>query len=107
VGSIDRKRTASGALFLGSSVPRQGLQAFRDALDALARPVYVVDLDGRPGVTDSGRALLGATPKDGALPLLAHAPALLPEMLGSRTFREDHGVRYALVSGEMANGIAS
>ena len=101
-------RPATGALYIGNSVPRQGVDAFRDALAALARPVFVVDQNGRPGVTDSGHAVLGSAPTDGtALPLIAHAPALLPESLGSRTFREEYCVRYAVVSGEMANGIAS
>src|SRR5262249_26880192 len=33
--------------------------------------------------------------------------ALRPEQLGSPGFRREHGVRYAYVVGEMANGIAS
>ncbi len=37
----------------------------------------------------------------------AWAPAILPSQLGSPVFRADHGVRFAMVSGSMANGIAS
>lgn len=37
----------------------------------------------------------------------AWAPAILPGQLGSSAFRTDHGVRFAIVSGAMANGIAS
>ena len=34
-------------------------------------------------------------------------PAVTPESLGDAEFRSDHGLRYAYVSGAMANGIAS
>lgn len=34
-------------------------------------------------------------------------PAIAPESLGSQAFRQTHGSRYALMSGAMANGIAS
>lgn len=37
----------------------------------------------------------------------AWAPAIIPSQLGSPSFRSDHGVRFAMVSGAMANGIAS
>ena len=37
----------------------------------------------------------------------AFAPALLPENLGDAEFLREHGVRYAYVTGSMANGIAS
>lgn len=39
--------------------------------------------------------------------LVAWAPSLLPSRLGSQEFGRVHGVRYAYVIGEMANGIAS
>jgi trans-AT polyketide synthase, acyltransferase and oxidoreductase domains len=38
---------------------------------------------------------------------MAKIPAILPENLGSAAFRQAHGARYALMSGAMANGIAS
>lgn len=41
------------------------------------------------------------------LPLYAYVPALRPEQLGDRSFCARHGIRYAYVSGSMANGIAS
>ena len=37
---------------------------------------------------------------------MAHVPGLLPEQLGDPAFRASHGVRFAYVVGEMANGIA-
>lgn len=39
--------------------------------------------------------------------LVALAPALPPEQLGDPAFRATHGLRYAYIAGEMANGIGS
>lgn len=63
--------------------------------------------DGRIGVALGGRADIGQAAPAGALPLLATLPPLYPEWLGDRSFGEAHGVRFAYVAGEMANGIAS
>lgn len=70
-------------------------------------PVHVVrDGDaGRVGVAFGGVVLKEHTP--GAYPLLGSLPALHPEWLGDRSFAEAHGVRFPLVAGEMANGIAT
>ncbi len=40
-------------------------------------------------------------------PVAAHLPAIRPEWLGDASFRAEHGLRYAYVSGAMANGIGS
>jgi PfaD family protein len=39
--------------------------------------------------------------------LMASLPALYPEWLGDRTFREVHGTRFPYVGGAMANGIST
>jgi trans-AT polyketide synthase, acyltransferase and oxidoreductase domains len=44
---------------------------------------------------------------DGMGRIAAFLPAIRPESLGDASFREDHGLRYAYVSGAMANGIGS
>lgn len=95
----------------GATQPRLGPQALQDALQRLARPVHVVDVDGQIGVAHDGSALLSADAQscsaaDG-LPLLGFAPALRPQQLGDPEFRARHGLRYAYIGGAMANGIAS
>ena len=40
-------------------------------------------------------------------PILAFAPACLPSQLGDPAFLRDHRIRFAYVTGSMANGIAS
>src|SRR5690606_33948173 len=91
----------------GEAGPQRGPDAFRDALWRLADPVYVVEAEGRVAATNLGRARLGASPGPDDYRLLAHVPPLLPESLGDPAFRQAHGLRYAYVGGEMANGIAS
>jgi PfaD family protein len=71
----------------------------------VARPVYVVEHEGRLGLCQSGTAELGG-PGHG-LPLLAYIPPLHPRSLGEPAFMSTHGLRYAYVAGEMANGITS
>jgi PfaD family protein len=39
--------------------------------------------------------------------ILATLPPIYPEWLGDRSFRETHNLRFAYVTGEMANGIAT
>ena len=78
-----------------------------EALGCVRSPVFVVRSEGREAVGLGGRAVLGGPAPEGALPLLAWAPALAPDSLGDPTFRQDHGLRYAYVAGAMANGIAS
>ncbi|MCB9683912.1 MAG: PfaD family polyunsaturated fatty acid/polyketide biosynthesis protein [Alphaproteobacteria bacterium] len=76
-----------------------GRGAVLAALERLDRPFLVV----REGV--------GVRVVDGEVApgreILARVPALPPERLGDRSFREDHGLVLAYCAGAMANGIAS
>ncbi|MEE9295242.1 MAG: PfaD family polyunsaturated fatty acid/polyketide biosynthesis protein, partial [Phycisphaerae bacterium] len=91
------------------SAPQVGDEAVGRALQRVGKPVQLVDCDGRLGVADGGVVTLGGMgpPDPAALPLVAYAPALLPEQLGDSDFCEAHGLRYAYVAGAMANGIGS
>lgn len=57
-------------------------------------------------VSDTGQASLGEA-EGGDRPLVAFASPCTMEQLGDPRFRADHGLRYAYVSGAMANGIGS
>ncbi|WP_373048793.1 PfaD family polyunsaturated fatty acid/polyketide biosynthesis protein [Vulgatibacter sp.] len=107
VGKQRLARHALGAWTPGVTQPRTGTGALRTALERLGAPLCVVDVGGRPAVAEGGAARPGAVAGGDALPLLGYVPALLPEQLGDAAFREAHGLRYAYVAGEMANGIAS
>jgi PfaD family protein len=79
------------------------------ALRRLEAPLFVVrDERGALGLADSGHAELGAREvSHAATPLVAIAPALPARTLGDPTFCRAHAVRYAIVAGAMAGGIAS
>nr|WP_254902122.1 PfaD family polyunsaturated fatty acid/polyketide biosynthesis protein [Mycobacterium simiae] len=70
------------------------------------RPLHIVRsaIDGAIGVGTDGE-LMPSSSSD--LFLLATLPPLYPEWLGDRSFCENHNVRFAYISGSMANGIAT
>jgi len=107
VGKRETLRRGIGAWSPGAQPPSTGTEALREALERLGRPISIVEQGGRLAVGLGGSGRLGAAPSADALPLLAHVPALPPESLGDPAFREAHGVRFAYIVGEMANGIAS
>ncbi len=69
-----------------------------EALRAVARPLVLVEQDGRWTVGESPRPLAERA---------AYLPACRLEDLGDASFRADHRLRYAYVAGAMANGIGS
>lgn len=81
-----------------------------DLASVIARvrePLHVVKDPQRArfGLVIGGAAVTAA--QAGDWPLMASLPALYPEWLGDRSFCEVHGVRFPLIAGEMANGIAT
>jgi trans-AT polyketide synthase, acyltransferase and oxidoreductase domains len=84
-------------------------QTLRDAIQRVNRPIFVVDLNGKYGVSQEGTITIGDRKPPGidALPLIAYVPPLHPRDLGSSDFKSTHNLRYAYVAGAMANGITS
>src|SRR5437764_678207 len=70
------------------------------ALERVGRPYVVVR---RPG----GLGLAEAEDRRAPGAVAGYLPACRPEALGDSSFRDDHGLRFAYVSGAMANGIGS
>ncbi|MFH2202813.1 MAG: PfaD family polyunsaturated fatty acid/polyketide biosynthesis protein [Elusimicrobiota bacterium] len=89
----------------GADEPAADAEGLRAALIKLNEPFYVLDTDHGPAAAAGGAAVFG--PGGEGLPVLAHAPAGLPAALGDPAFLRDHGLRFAYVSGAMANGIGS
>ena len=110
-----RSRTALGSWSPDGSSAIEGPDAIASALERVGRPMAVVELaGGRLAAGLGGTVVLGPdapaeldSPPGTTLPLRAYVPAVRPESLGDPEFRAAHGVRYAYVAGEMANGIAS
>jgi trans-AT polyketide synthase/acyltransferase/oxidoreductase domain-containing protein len=93
----------------GDSPPEPLASALQRTLLNVGRPVYVVERPDGLYVSQGGSAALGGQAQAGGdrLPLRAYAPPLPPEALGEPAFKVKHGLRYAYVAGEMANGITS
>lgn len=81
----------------------------RAVIGDVSREVVVVrDEAGRWGVARGGRVILGGGESGpGGLAVVGILGRLEPSCLGSAAFRQAHGVRYAYMTGAMANGIAS
>jgi PfaD family protein len=79
-------------------------------IQSIHLPLHIIrdEATGLVGLGCEGRvSLAGAVGNDSSYSILASLPPLHPEWLGDRDFRETHQVRFAYVSGEMANGIAT
>jgi trans-AT polyketide synthase/acyltransferase/oxidoreductase domain-containing protein len=85
-------------------VPRTSGELLERALGRVGTPFLLID---RPGGIDLVEADSGAfDPVDGGR-VAGFLPSIRPESLGDASFRDDHGLRFAYVSGAMANGIGS
>ncbi len=97
----------------GDEAPQEGLYALEAALLQTHRPLFLVRYQSNLAVAGSGRAILGGDSREGNdatvphCPLVAWVPPVSPQTLGSASFREAFGLRYAYVMGAMANGITS
>lgn len=81
--------------------------AQRDALARIHEPLYLVRTSQGIVPASGGEAGFGLGAAENALPLAGLVPAIAVDQLGSAEFRREHGLRYAYVTGAMANGIAS
>ncbi|MWC29609.1 PfaD family polyunsaturated fatty acid/polyketide biosynthesis protein [Paenibacillus sp. MMS18-CY102] len=72
-------------------------------------PAYIVRSveNGALGLALGGDAVAAENANGAGYPLAAMLPALYPEWLGGGSFTQAHGVRFAYIAGEMANGIAT
>ncbi len=85
-----------------------GDPAMTDALQAVHRPMFVIDRGSAPAVTHTGSVVLGpGQDGPGAFPLLGLVPPMVPEALGDPGLKAALGIRYAYIAGAMANGITS
>lgn len=86
----------------GPTAPAYDDAGVYETLMRLDEPVYV--LRGPAGI---GAAAGGTVGRRGVHEVVTAAPPLGPERLGDAGFLAAHGLRYAYMSGAMANGIAT
>lgn len=91
----------------GDSSPLASVDTVRSAIGNLRRPVVVVRTEDGFAITDGGTVTLGSNAAGKALPVAAYLPPLTPEKLGDPAFRHAHGLKFAYMTGAMANGIGS
>jgi len=84
-------------------------QAIRSTILKVTQPIYLLNLNGRPGIGSGGTITMGsnAPAQSPAFPIHAYAPPLHPENLGNQQFKDRYNLRYAYIVGAMANGITS
>jgi len=96
--------------WLGASPPVAvpSAQATLEAVRRIREPAFVLRAgpSGALGAACGGSVGPGPVADDG-VGVVAQLGPLYPEWLGDRTFARDHGVRFPMVAGSMANGIAS
>jgi PfaD family protein len=87
--------------------PADAPDALRAAIGDLRAPLVIVDHNGAPAVARGGFVALGTAATKESKPVLAYLPPLPAARLGDPAFLNEHGVRFAYMTGAMANGIAS
>ncbi|MFZ5572106.1 MAG: PfaD family polyunsaturated fatty acid/polyketide biosynthesis protein [Thermodesulfobacteriota bacterium] len=94
----------------GDTPPEPFETSIDQALLQVNHPLFVVALEDRLGVAMDGSAFLGKeefSEMPAYAPMIAYVPPLHPMKLGASHFKQQYGLRYAYVTGAMANGIAS
>ena len=89
--------------------PAIGDQAFLEAINRVAQPLFLINQNGKMAVSLEGTLTIGNKKPSGSdvLPLIGYAPAMHPKDLGDPQFKKTHNLRYAYVAGAMAHGISS
>jgi PfaD family protein len=93
----------------GPGMPADTPSDFRAAIEDLSSPFAIIQTDQGFAVARGGSISIGPAHSHPptALPVAAYLPSLLPDQLGDVTFLRDHSLKYAYMTGAMANGIGS
>ncbi len=86
--------------------PKSALEDLRAAIADLRSPLALVRSETGPALARGGSIAISPRPA-GSLPVAACLPPLPPEQLGDPGFLRDHRLKYAYMTGAMANGIGS
>ncbi len=89
--------------------PETGMQAIHRAISNIIKPVFIVDVNGSPGVCQDGNVTISDTSVKNSdnFRLMSYAPPLHPEDLGNSDFKNRYKIKYPYIAGAMAHGIAS
>ena len=79
----------------------------KNKLMNLNAPCYILNKEGQIGISNQGSLSYSANGKTQKLEMLLTVPAIGFHQLGNPSFLEFYGVKYAYMTGAMAQGIAS
>ncbi len=102
---IPQGKTVAPAVFIETSQSHR-YPSVADAFHALSMPITVIESPEGALACSGGHISWDTDQQQGPL-VKAHAPALPLSSLGSRTFQQSFGLKYAYVGGSMAKGISS
>jgi len=93
----------------GDTQPELGDHAIKAAITQVTRPVFLININGQVAVCQNGTVSIGDKIPAGTkgYPLVGYAPPLRPKDLGDSGFKKAYNLRYAYITGAMANGITS
>ena len=103
----DGSASQLGQWLPNGAAPTDSPEAFRAAIGDLRAPVIVVNINDGFAVARGGFVALGTSSSAEGEPVAAFLPPLPADRLGDPAFRQEHGVRFAYMTGAMANGIGS
>jgi PfaD family protein len=103
----DGSTPALGHWLPNGTPPTDTPDEFRAAIGDLRTPVVIVRTDHGPALARGGSAVLGKSAEKDGKPVTAYLPPLPAQQLGDPEFLKEHGVRFAYMTGAMANGIGS
>jgi len=103
------EKNISGFWIPDGKQPVTGSNALTDAINMISKPVSLLDINDKPAIGIGGTAIYGKNLPFNmeGIPMVAHARPVLPENLGSLSFKKTHNMRYAYIAGAMAGGISS
>jgi len=100
----------NGYLESSQKHPETGMPAIHKAIHNIIKPVFIVDVNGSPGVCQDGKIIFNNDTFDidsKHLRLLSYAPPLYPKNLGNSAFKNRYKIKYPYIAGAMAHGISS
>ncbi len=103
----DGSPPALGHWLPNGAPPTDTPEDIRAVIGDLRAPVVVVHTGGGFAVARGGSVVLGTAAMKESKPVVAYLPPLPAEQLGDPAFLREHGVRFAYMTGAMANGIGS
>jgi len=103
------KEKAFKELLKPIQTPEIGYPAIHDAILNISESLFIVDVNGEPGVCRNGALTnhKSIPVNDKAVKIKTYVSPQYPENLGNPVFKKRYNIKYAYIAGDMAHGISS